>query len=172
MILLTEAQADAVRGDYPAGRLEPVEAVAGLYYLPERLIGVFPGLDDFPTGDVLEAARDHLLEHIAALRWDAIQNNFSFNGTSVKLDDRAQARMDSAVAGLSRQPEGSEIVWEVSRGVFVTMGMTALEAFGDAAFAHIQACFAYSKPMMEDVKQAADLEALRAIDLTAGWPEE
>ena len=41
---------------------------------------------------------------------------------------------------------------------------------GAAAFSHVQACFAASRPMMEAAVAAADLDTLAAIDLETGWP--
>lgn len=175
MILFTQAQRDAVRGDYDGQRLEPVKVVDGLYFLPNRLAAepVFASaeLDQYPTTDDLEAtARAHMLDLIAARRWVAIRDGFTFGGSPVTLDDRAQARIDTAIAGLKRQPSGATVEWEVARGVFQTMDLATLEALGDAAFAHVQACFSNSKPMMQAATDAADIAALNAIDLEAGWP--
>jgi len=169
MILLTQDQQNAVRGDYASGRLEPVEAVPGFYFLPERLIAEFDGLDAYPTGDLLEGAKAHMLGRLSARREQA-ETAFSYGGVPVKLDEGTTARLAAASAGLARRPSGETVDWQLARGVFQALDLAALEAFGDAAFAHVQACFANARTLAEAINAAADLDALREIDLDAGWP--
>jgi len=140
--------------------------------LPQDVVAAFPdaGLEAYPTGDVLEAARAAVLDAIAALRWQAISTGFVFAGAPLALDDRTQGRIANAVAGLERLPAAATVEWEVSRGVFATFDLSTLQALGAAAFSHVQACFAASRPMMEAAVAAADLDTLAAIDLETGWP--
>lgn len=172
MIYFTEDQADRVRGDYAAGRLDPVRIVPGLYQLPERLIEVFPdaGLDQYPTtDDLLATGKSHMLAQLSARREQA-ETAFSYGGVPVKLDEGTTARLAAASAGLARKPSGETVDWQLARDVFQALDLAALEAFGDAAFDHVQACFANARTLAEAINAAADLDALRVIDLDAGWP--
>ena len=120
MILFTQAQRDAVRGDYYAGRLEPVEAVPGFYFLPERLISDFDGLDAYPTGGLLEGARAHMLGQLSARREQA-ETAFTYGGVPVKLDEGTTARLAAASAGLARKPSGETVDWSISIDVEGTL---------------------------------------------------
>ena len=171
-IILNVDQAAAVRGVYGIVRLAPVLAVAGLYYLPEDLISELPdaGLDQYPTSaDVLASAKAHMLGQLSARR-DQAENAFTYGGVPVKLDEGTTARLAAASAGLARKPSGETVDWQLARGVFQSLDLAALEAFGDAAFDHVQECFANARALVDAINAAADLDALRAIDLDAGWP--
>ncbi len=65
---------------------------------------------------------------------------------------------------LARQPAGTTVAWEIADGVYIDMDLATLQAMGDAAFAHIQACFANSKAL------TASQAAGSPYDLESGWP--
>ena len=119
-----------------------------------------------PTLDDLKALK---LEALAARRKVASQN-FTFAGMPLKLDPDTENAISKAIMSLARQPEGTVINWEVSRGVIVPFDLVTLEAIGDAAFVHVQACFTNVAAITALIVAAADAEALDAVNLDTGWP--
>lgn len=120
-----------------------------------------PGLAD------RKAAR---LEDIADRRRLAAQNFSLPGGGSMRLDPDTENAIAKAIQGLERQPVGATILWEISRGVVMPLDLPALYAIGDAAFLHVQACFARVATLTAEVMAAEDEAALEAIDINAGWP--
>lgn len=132
-------------------------------------IGAVPFTDGVQIGHRWDGERfwspeDDALEALAARRWQAIRDGFTFNGQSITLDDRTQSRIANAITGLERKPGGATVPWELRRGEFIQMDLPTLQAFGDAAFDHVQACFAHSETISDQIKAGED------YDLEAGWP--
>ncbi|MBG37358.1 MAG: hypothetical protein CMH92_16335 [Oceanicaulis sp.] len=172
MILLTQAQRDAVRGDYAAGRLEPVEVVTGLYQLPERLIARFPdaALGQYPTTqDLLASTKAHMLNQAATIRWGRCQL-FAYDGVSAY----AEPAVPSLTAKIRVLDESNDTTTQVSFKLNATVwrswDLADLKACGSAIDAHIQGQFDHEADLAADIAAAGDIEALRAIDLEAGWP--
>lgn len=113
----------------------------------------------------IEVQRAERLEQLAARRALAEQA-FTFKGVSMRLDDKTQARISSAVAGLALKPEGSMVRWEVSRGVFASFDLPTLQAIGEAVFDHVQACFANVETLTAVIMAADDPSE---VDLETGW---
>lgn len=122
-----------------------------------------------PNGRTLAVLKSERLEALAARRKVASQN-FAFAGMPLKLDPDTENAISKAIMSLARQPGGTVINWEVSRGVIVPFDLATLEAIGDAAFLHVQACFTNVAAITALILAASDAEALDAVDLNAGWP--
>lgn len=118
--------------------------------------------------DYLAAAKAARIDALAERRWRAEQN-FSFNGSPLTLDDGTQRRIAGAIQYLAISGEAS-VRWQVVRGVFVTLTAAELTALGIAAGAHVQACFANVETIAGLIEAAEDEAAVAAIDLDAGWP--
>lgn len=136
--------------------------------------------DDAFTDDVVAAVNGYdaawlarvktgRIEAVAALRRGAVINDFSFNGVPMKLDESCENALSKAYAALSRQPVGTEIDFEVSRGNFMSFDLAAVGAISDAAFVHVQRCFTNARRLTDAIIAAEDLAALDAIDLETGW---
>lgn len=109
------------------------------------------------------------IEAVAMLRRGAVINDFTFNGVPMRLDESCENALSKAYAALSRQPAGTTIDFEVSRGVFMSFDLAAVGAISDAAFVHVQRCFSNAKRLTDLINAAPDLAALDAIDLESGW---
>ena len=170
MIILTQDQRDALAGDYDAGRLEPVEAVPGLYYVPERLAAIFPGLADLPVvPDLLGATKDHLIARAADLRWQRTLF-FAYDGIPNAYADPAIAPLAAKILRLDEDERDDAVDWKLTATDWRLWDRTQLRAYGAAIDAHIEACFAHEKVLEAAIDAAADLDTLRAIDVSAGWP--
>lgn len=108
------------------------------------------------------------IEAVTALRRGAVER-FSFDGVQMRLDESAENALSKCHAALSRQPAGTVIDFEVSRGVFMEFDLAAVGALSDAAFLHVQACFSNAKRLTGLINAATTLAELDAIDLDSGW---
>ena len=170
MIILTQDQRDALAGDYDAGRLEPVEAVPGLYYVPTRLAAVFPGLSDLPVvPDLVAAAQAHMIGQAAAIRWQRTLV-FAYDDVADAYADPAIAPLAAKILALDEAASDAPVNFKLSATAWRSWTRARLRAYGAAIDAHIQACFDHEKALSDAIEVAADLEALRAIDVSAGWP--
>lgn len=96
--------------------------------------------------------------------------NFSFMGMPLLLDGDTENALSKAIQGLTRAPIGSTVDWEIMPGYFQTFDLATVSAIGDAAFAHVQACFTNVKNKVLAINAATTVEDVMAIDLTSGWP--
>lgn len=172
MIYLEDAQAARVRGDYAAGRLDPVLVVPGLYQLPERLIEVFPDADlgQYPTTDDMTArARAHMLARLAAIRWSRCQT-FTYDGVTAYAEPAVPA-LTAKIRVLDEDADTTTAVnFKVGPNTWRSWTLADLKAYGQAIDAHVQAQFDHEAGLASDIADAADIDALNAIDLQAGWP--
>ena len=136
--------------------------------------------DDAFTDDVVAAVNAYdsawlarvktgRIEAVAMLRRGAVINDFTFNGMAMRLDESCENALSKAYAALSRQPAGTTIDFEVSRGQFMSFDLAAVGAISDAAFVHVQRCFTNAKRLTDAINAATDLAALDAVDLETGW---
>lgn len=133
-----------------------------------RLAEVMAAIDGYDA-HILARAKSDRIEAVATRRKGAVTNNFAFNGMAMKLDPETENALSKAYAALQRQPAGTAIDWEVSRGVFMSFDLPTVGAISDAAFGHVQACFTNAKSITAQIIAAEDLAALDALDLDAGW---
>lgn len=117
----------------------------------------------------LERIKVGRIEAVAALRRAAVTDTFSFNGMAMRLDADAENALSKAYSALKRQPDGTSIDWEVSRGVFMSFDLAMVEAISDAAFEHVQRCFTNARRLTALINAADNLAILDAIDLDNGW---
>lgn len=104
----------------------------------------------------------------------AAETNFMFNGTPIALNTETQARIANAIQGmklkLEADPAATPIVeWQIVPGTFATFDLPTLTAIGNAAYDHVQACFANAKQIAQAIAAATTVEELDAIDLNTGW---
>jgi hypothetical protein len=117
----------------------------------------------------LQEAIDKCLTALSARRRTA-EENFTFNGTGIYLDEGTQARIDSAISGLERSPVGTTTPWQVSPGVFQDFDLATLEAMGLAAFNHVKACFENARTISGQITAATTIAEVDAVDTEVGWP--
>jgi hypothetical protein len=172
MICFTENQAARVRGAYDAGLLDPVRVVPGLYQLPDRLIEVFPDaeLDQYPTtDDLLATAKAHMKAQAAAIRWGKCQL-MSYDGETAAYADAAIAVTTAKIRALEESGSTDPVNFKLTATAWRSWTLTDLKAYGAAIDTHIQACFDNEAALAGQIEAAVNLDALRAIDLDAGWP--
>lgn len=115
----------------------------------------------------LKAAK---LQAVRDRRWVAENAGVTANGTSIRTDERTQAKVSGALELFRQNEELTSLDWEAQPGVFVTLDQPTLAAIGVAIGMHVQACFTRSRELCEAIAAAANAEALAAIDIDADWP--
>lgn len=118
----------------------------------------------------LSRVKSERIEAVAALRRAAVIDTFTFNDMPIRLDESVENALSKAYAALQRQPEGTTVDFEISRGVFLELDLALVGAISDAAFIHVQTCFTNARRLTAVINAAEDLTALDAIDLGQGWP--
>lgn len=114
-------------------------------------------------------AKDRRIEQVAAMRRAVIADTFTFNGIPMRLDPDTENALSKGYSALQRQPVGTSIDWEISRGQFASFDLEALGAISDAAFLHVQAAFTNARSLTVAINSAVDLATLDAVDLSLGW---
>ena len=117
----------------------------------------------------LERIKVGRIEAVAMLRRGAVEGGFAYNGMAMRLDESVENALSKAFAALQRQPAGTEIDFEVSRGIFMSFDLALIGAISDAAFLHVQRCFTNARRLTALINAAEDLASLDAIDLDDGW---
>lgn len=140
-----------------------------LFYPSSYAEAIQQALADYPDS-YLVAQKIVALERLAERRKQA-SRDFTFAGMSIVLDADTESAIAKATQGLERQEPGSFISFEMRRGVFVRLDLIWLQALGDGAFAHVQACFSNVERITNLVYATTTLQALEAIDINIGWPQ-
>ena len=177
MILLNEVQRADLLAAYVdrEAQLVPVFLGHGVYGLPERVLAdpehaaevdLLAGL---PVGDPVAAVKEAALAAAAALRWQHTLF-FAYDGVANAYADPAIAPLAAKILALDEAASDAPVNFKLSGTVWRSWTRTQLRAYGAAIDAHIQACFDHEKALSDAIDAAADLDALRAIDVSAGWP--
>lgn len=139
-------------------------------YHPDNLQQVVAIIDDYEALHLEKVAKPAARKAIAALG-RAKARAFAFEGMPIELDQSTEARISGAVTYLTRNTSVIELHWDLSGdGDFVKLPSATVLALGDAAGAHIQACFANRKALTDAVNAATSAAELALVDLQTGWP--
>lgn len=116
----------------------------------------------------LDAAKEAARSALAARRYEAEVGGIMVADVPVKTDRETALILTGARIVALEDPTFS-VDWKVDNGVFVTLDATAIIAAADAVRVHVQNCFTNEKDIDALINAAADLTALRAIDINGGW---
>lgn len=174
MILFDASQAETVRAATADlfSPLDPVDLGQGVFGLPEDLAAMpdyAAALAGLPVGDPVAAVKEAALAAAAALRWQRTLF-FAYDGVANAYADPAIAPLAAKILALDEAASDAPVNFKLSGTVWRSWTRTQLRAYGAAIDAHIQACFDHEKILSDAIDAAADLDALRAIDVSAGWP--
>jgi len=153
----------------PFGVIEAIEAAG----IPIRWIGGEGWCSAAPaaarqiiaTHNPLAAARAHRLAEIAAYRWQRENAGMTVNGIAVRTDDRS--KMMLSAARLRAEP----VRWKTPNG-FVNLTIAEINAMFEAVSNYVQACFDREAELTEQILRMNDCDAVLALDITMGWPEQ
>jgi hypothetical protein len=121
----------------------------------------------------LQERRDTLIPRIEQMRWDKEVGGMTFSGMPIPTDDRAKTLIMGARTAAVEQGGAYSDEWKISPGVYVPLDAAAAIALGDALLAHIRACFAREKALIQAVLDAEDHDAMDDAEdaIESGWPE-
>ncbi len=119
----------------------------------------------------METLRAQMSAAVRAKRWEVETGGCTVNGVPIRTDEQSQAKIDAAVALLDKDPEMVSIDFEAQPDVWVTLDRDTMTAIGIAAGRHVQASFSRGRVLSEAIMAAESVEALEAIDIESGWPE-
>lgn len=123
--------------------------------------------DDLPAG-VLDAMKAERLGDLAAVRYERETGGIVLNGAAIATDRQSQGLVNGALALVTADPSKT-IDWKAAGG-WIRLDAQIIQAVAFAVGSHVQACFSRERELAEQIEAAADLEALDAVDIAAGWP--
>lgn len=120
---------------------------------------------DLPLADAKAQAR----ERAKQTRKSHESAGTLFMGMQIATGVEDIAKVAGAESGLMKKPAGATVAFKAESG-FVQLDLAAVQGIGLAIYDHIQACFARESALDAAIEAAPDLDALRAINIDAGWP--
>lgn len=123
-----------------------------------------------PEPLTLEQRKAALADAVRESRWQVETGGTVVNGVPIRTDLGSQGKIADAIALLERDPGLPAIDFEAQPGVWVSLDLEMLTAIGIAVGRHVQAAYSRSRELHEAIAAAETIEALAAIDITAGWP--
>lgn len=117
----------------------------------------------------LADAKSSLKQQATALRWERETGGITLpGGVRVGTSIEDQNRITSVIA--NAQLAGvSTVDFKAATG-WATLTLAEVQAIAAAIAAHVQACFSAERVHHEAIDALADLAAVQAYDITAGWP--
>ena len=126
---------------------------------------VVPGVADMSLASAQTVAK----VMVAKLRWES-ENVFTiYNGVRY-LTDRNTQRAIGLARVMAKEDASFSINWKAREGEFVELNATDIIALADAVNTVVQSAFNKEAEFVTSINDAANVDALRLIDLNAGWP--
>lgn len=116
----------------------------------------------------LDVAKEQAREVLADKRYEVETGGITVNGTLVKTDRETQAIL-TAARTRALEDANFSVDWKISNGVFATLDAATIIAIANAVADHVQACFSNEKALDALIEAAADVDAVRAVDIQSGW---
>jgi len=167
------AETAAAKGWYPFSIL-PI-AYDRTYYTIEEA-GVVSGdmphtykLDWTLVPRDLDDIRKDIKTRLAAHRYQIETDGLVIGGSVVRTDRESQATVTGAKTFSDIDP-AAVVNWKSAEG-WTAIDRATIIALASAVGSHVQTCFSRERALAEAIDSAADIEALQAIDIYAGWPE-
>lgn len=127
-------------------------------------------LNAYPVQYANEVMRPQMIDEAAAIRWEK-QQVTTFNGAPLPCDQTTINLVDATRNSMIDAPTSPQFaLWKTGRTSWATLDASTLLGMGLAIRSHIQACFQREKDLQDQIIAAANVDALRLIDITTGWP--
>jgi len=120
------------------------------------------------TAIPLAELRQTKLAELAALRYQHETAGITLSGMTIETDRQSQALITGAWSFAQLNP-AVLIDWKGTNG-WVQIDAATISAIANAVATYVQACFSNERVLSTAIAAATTIEALNAIDLTAGWP--
>lgn len=130
---------------------------------------VVNGVWSISASDVsLSAAKTEAKAVLAGNRYAAEVAGITVNGVAIDTDRDTQGTLTAARI-MAKEDPGYSVKWKTQNG-FVTLDAATLIALADAVLNHVQLCFDNEANISDSIDAAADLTALRLVNLNNDWP--
>ncbi|PWB80504.1 MAG: hypothetical protein C3F11_17795 [Methylocystaceae bacterium] len=122
-----------------------------------------------PSAPTFEELRAEKLAALAERRRRAEASGTSVDGMRLPTDEKMQSKLTAAVVA-SVLDNAYSVQWKLADGSFVRFDHALLIAVAQTVRAHVQSCFDREAALSAQIRAAADVAAMAAIDIEAGWP--
>jgi hypothetical protein len=106
---------------------------------------------------------------VAESRWAAETNGITHDEIKYSTDRDSQHALGLARAR-AKEDAAYSANWKAKEGEFVALDAAGIIALADAVAAHVESVFDKEAELVASVDAAADVDAVRLIDLKTGWP--
>ena len=130
---------------------------------------VIQAIADYPVQYANEVEKPRLKSILVDIRREK-ETRMTFNGVQITCDVEDRTAVTSAILGMQLPGGPESIRWKLSDGNWATFGLSEMTALGLAMASHVQACFNLEETFTNGIDAAADIHALKQIDLNVGWP--
>jgi hypothetical protein len=117
----------------------------------------------------LEEAKTSLWEHAKLVREQAL-SNAPYDGRWYQTDVVSRTNIIGAGILADNGTLPSMIIWTTTDNVDVEHSPASIQGLRRACAEHVAAVYEAGRLLREQINAAESVEALRAIDVTAGWP--
>lgn len=148
-----------------AVELAPVQTESG--YVQAWQVATMPSNDQ---STLIQNQKQYLLARVSELRYEKETSGFTLtDGTVLKTDRESQATVAGAAVSALLDP-AVVIKWKAASG-WVDLHADAIKQIALIVSVYVRACFEAEKAHLDAISALPDtMEALRAYDLTTGWP--
>jgi hypothetical protein len=115
-------------------------------------------------------ARARLRDKVATLRWRVETGGVVAADQVTHTDATSQAKILGAFVAQQQGWIAAEGLNWKRGGVFARSTPSDIQAMAQMVFGFVQACYDREAELLAQIDAALDLDALRAIDVTTGWP--
>lgn len=122
-----------------------------------------------PAEDTLQALQARLLQDVAAKRWAVETGGITVVGLRVATGIEDQNRITSVVA--NAELAQVDAVDFKGADAWATLTVPQVRAVAGAVARHVQRCYSAERAHAEAIAALAGIDAARAYDTTAGWPD-
>lgn len=126
-------------------------------------------LTEETKNNTLEVLKAEMKDAARQIRWEVETGGITFNGISLRTDERSQVRVGNLISTVLADPDSQEFDFESQPGVWVTISREEAMAIGKAVSQHVQECFSRCKAIHTEIDNSS-FETLEDVDITSGWP--
>lgn len=154
--------------DYSASTVYSLATGARIDMPPGWTLEEAGGTLDKPDTETAEDIKAELLRAVAAKRWAIESGGLMVGGAVVATAIEDQNRITSVIVNAERA--GLQSVDFKATSGWVTLTLAELVAIASLVAQHVQRCYSAERAHAEAIAPLHDIAALRAYDLSAGWP--
>lgn len=125
-------------------------------------------------GLTVEQARDYQKQRLAAKRWAVETGGFTIAGARIPTDEQSQGKIGNGYNLAARRIANNDDTPFSWKGADGWVSLTPQQVAGMATVigGFVEACFDRERALSAQIDAATTVEAVAAVDITAGWPAD